>query len=69
MRGQDLKHGQIETNELIEAVERDFGKPCATTADRGSDDTSDWLRGCSWAITKLLSLLEAYDNAVLTQYV
>ncbi|CAH6973501.1 Phosphorelay protein LuxU [Vibrio chagasii] len=65
---QDLKHGQIGLTELIEAVERDFGKPCATTADRGSDDTSDCSEVAPEQIAKLLSLLEAYDNDA-TQYV
>ncbi|MEZ9546447.1 MULTISPECIES: ATP-binding protein [Vibrio] len=65
---QDLKHGEIGLTELIEAVERDFGKPCAVTADKDTGETSDSSELDPKQIAKLLSLLEAYDNDA-TQYV
>ena len=65
---QDLKHGEIGLRELIEAVECDYGKSCATTADRGTGDTSDSSEVAPEQIAMLLSLLEAYDNDA-TQYV
>ncbi|EDK30661.1 sensory box histidine kinase/response regulator [Vibrionales bacterium SWAT-3] len=65
---QDLEQSEVGLRELIEAVERDFGKPCAATADKGADDTSDSSEVATEQITKLLSLLEAYDNDA-TQYV
>jgi len=65
---QDLEQSEVGLRELIVAVERDFGKPCAATADRGADDTSDSSEVATEQITKLLSLLEAYDNDA-TQYV
>ena len=65
---QDLEQSEVGLRDLIEAVERDFGKPCAATADKGADDTSDYSEVATEQITKLLSLLEAYDNDA-TQYV
>ncbi|MGI9887536.1 ATP-binding protein [Vibrio chagasii] len=65
---QDLEQSEVGLKELIEAVERDFGKPCAATADKGADDTSDSSELDPKQIAKLLSLLEAYDNDA-TQYV
>lgn len=65
---QDLEQSEVGLRELIEAVERDFGIPCATMADKGADDTSDSSELDPKQISKLLSLLEAYDNDA-TQYV
>ncbi|WP_394140867.1 transporter substrate-binding domain-containing protein [Vibrio chagasii] len=65
---QELEQSEVGLRELIEAVERDFGKPFAATADKGADDTSDSSELDPKQISKLLSLLEAYDNDA-TQYV
>ena len=73
---QDLKQGELELVELIKELGSSFDMPCAEDADAActqetelsSDEALDSPLITQEQRTKLLSLLEAYDNDA-TQYV
>lgn len=65
---QDLKQGNSGLTELIQAVEREFEAPCTEEAEISLGDDSDLSSITSEQRSKLLSLLDAYDNDA-TQYV
>ncbi|MEZ9986282.1 ATP-binding protein, partial [Vibrio sp. 10N.261.49.A3] len=64
----DLKQSELGLNELIEEVGRVLGKPCAAEVEVSLANVTEPPRIALEQKTKLLSLLEAYDNDA-TQYV
>ncbi len=65
---QDLKQGDSGLAELIQAVESECETSCAEQAEISLDDSSDLSSITSEQRSKLLSLLDAYDNDA-AQYV
>ncbi|NVN80617.1 MULTISPECIES: transporter substrate-binding domain-containing protein [unclassified Vibrio] len=65
---QDLKQGNSGLAELIQVVESEFEAPCTEGAEINLGDSSDSSSITSEQRSKLLSLLDAYDNDA-TQYV
>ncbi|MEZ8723177.1 transporter substrate-binding domain-containing protein [Vibrio pomeroyi] len=59
---QDLKQGDSGLAELIQAVESEFEAPCTEETEISLDDSSDASNLTLEQRSKLLSLLDAYDN-------